>query len=358
MNTTTKQNSTQFTDTETFDPFDVDARFEIEARSTKSAVFYLNKFASEYEGEVKAFINAQRQHKTLFTLPFKQTSKGYEGQEYDFEFRPGELTVLGGSNGSGKSMLIGQIALHLINRGARPYIASFEMSPVRTLVRLCRQAMCTRIHSSVSADVAKRFLANVSENLVIFSQEQATNIHQLMEFLQSAVSDYGCNILFIDSLMMCVSNDMDKIETDALMQELVQFCREKNVHIVLVAHFRKLGGSADKPKYSVYDEADKDNIKGASGITNLAFNVITLAKNRKKAKDKAAMNEFDDSQPDHVLNICKQRNGSYEGYVNLWFDSISLNFCTSWERDASQYQHYLEGPDFHPTTISEEEKEF
>ena len=56
-----------------------------------------------------------------------------------FEFRPAEVTVFAGTNGSGKSMLTGMIALSLIAQGQRVVIASFEMKPLRTLQRMVRR---------------------------------------------------------------------------------------------------------------------------------------------------------------------------------------------------------------------------
>ena len=261
----------------------MDARFEIEARSTKSAVFYLNKFASEYEGEVKAFINAQRQHKTLFTLPFKQTSKGYEGQEYDFEFRPGELTVLAGENGSGKSLILGQIGLHLLSHGASLYVASFEMAPVRTIERMITQVVCSRDKRVIEESDIELFFNEYATRLHICDLQRKVTPDELLRLLDTAVRYYRSDVLFVDSLMMCVRDDMDKQETDYVMTQLVEFARVNKVHIVVVAHCRKRNDSGSK-LYNVFDAASKDSIKGSSNITNIACNVFVLARDYSKVQ--------------------------------------------------------------------------
>lgn len=115
------------------------------------------------------------------------------------------------------------------------------------------------------------------------------------------------------------------------MTKLVEFARTNNVHIVVVAHCRKRGDAGSKT-YSVFDSASKDSIKGSSNITNIAFNVFVLARDFSKVQKKAEGKDVDDTKPDFVLNLCKQRNGAWEGFIKLWRDNASLNFCTSWTR--------------------------
>ena len=55
------------------------------------------------------------------------------------QFRPGEVTLWGGANGQGKSLVTGQVALGLCAQGLRVCVASFEMKPIKTLERMGRQ---------------------------------------------------------------------------------------------------------------------------------------------------------------------------------------------------------------------------
>ena len=65
-------------------------------------------------------------------MPWRKTHKL-------MQFRPGEVTVWGGANGSGKSLVTGQIALSLCTQGEKVCIASFEMKPLKSLERMGRQ---------------------------------------------------------------------------------------------------------------------------------------------------------------------------------------------------------------------------
>ena len=54
--------------------------------------------------------------------------------------RSGELTIWPGMSGHGKSMMVGQVALHLMEQGEKVCLASMEMKPTSTMQRMCRQA--------------------------------------------------------------------------------------------------------------------------------------------------------------------------------------------------------------------------
>lgn len=116
---------------------------DYESRAYKSPEFFINKDVLEFKNDFQNYLDAKKTHVAKFTLPFTQTNEGCIGRPIDFEFRPGELTVLAGENGSGKSLLLGQIGLHLISCGASLYIASFEMAPVRTIERMLMQTVCS-----------------------------------------------------------------------------------------------------------------------------------------------------------------------------------------------------------------------
>ena len=66
--------------------------------------------------------------------------------------RRGELSIWPGMSGHGKSMLIGQVALHLMTQGEMICIASMEMKPTSTMHRMARQAFASS--QPLSRDIA------------------------------------------------------------------------------------------------------------------------------------------------------------------------------------------------------------
>lgn len=136
---------------------------DYESRAYKSPEFFINKDVLEFKNDFQNYLEAKKTHVSQFTLPFTQTNEGCVGRPIDFEFRPGELTVLAGENGSGKSLLLGQIGLHLISCGASLYIASFEMAPVRTIERMLMQTVCSQNKRKIEAPDVDLFFDNLPQ---------------------------------------------------------------------------------------------------------------------------------------------------------------------------------------------------
>lgn len=291
--------------------------------------FYVNKGIVEFQNDFQNYLEEKKRHVAKYTLPFTQTLPKFFGKPIGFEFRAGELTVFAGENGSGKSMLLGQIGLHLVSRGATLYIASLEMSPMRTIDRMMTQTFCSESKRVLEAEDVNMFFERFKKHITIADLQTKITPDQLLRLLDAAVHYSGADVLIVDSLLMCVRDDMDKHETDYLMGRLVEFAKLNRVHVIVVAHCRK---SLDSSNYSVFTAASKDSIKGSSNITNVAFNVFVLACDKSKTKKLAEGKPADDSKPDFVLNLCKQRNGPFEGYICLWRDNASLNFCVSSDR--------------------------
>lgn len=290
--------------------------------------FYVTKDIREFRNDFQVYLDEKKHHVAKYVLPFKQTALNGTEKTIDFEFRAGELTVLAGENGSGKSLILGQIGLHLLAAGASLYIASFEMAPVRTIERMLTQAVCSRDKRQIEASDIDMFFNEYASRLHICDLQRKVEPDELIRLLEAAVKYYRSDVLFVDSLMMCVNDDLDKQETDYVMSRLVEFANVNKVHIVVVAHCRKRSDSNSK-SFNVFDAASKESIKGSSNITNIACNVFVLARDYSKVQKRAEGKDVDDSKPDFVLNLCKQRHGGYEGFIKLWRDNASLNFCTS-----------------------------
>ena len=94
-----------------------------------------------------------------------------------FEFRPAEVTVFAGTNGSGKSMLTGMIALNLIAQDQRVVIASFEMKPLRTLQRMVRQ--WSRRRDPILADY-EAFKEWVGDKMWFYDQQGTVSPGQVL----------------------------------------------------------------------------------------------------------------------------------------------------------------------------------
>lgn len=239
-------------------------------------------------------------------------------------FRDGEITIWGGINGHGKSLITGQLALQLADAGQKSCIMSLEMDPKRTLFRMCRQWLG---HYPKTYDEVRRFLARYNESLLIFDYVGALDQKIIFGAITVAAQQHFCRHIFIDNLMRCVAGEDDYNAQKDFVQELCSIARRLGVHIHLVHHVRK-GKSED-------DEVGKFSFKGSGSIIDQADNLILIQRNRAKERKREdeILTPVDDRQEgDSVMRIVKQRNGDFEGNRLLWFKPEAAAFCDNPDR--------------------------
>lgn len=237
-------------------------------------------------------------------------------------FRPGEVTVWAGYNGHRKSMLTGQVALDLMRCGERVLMASFEMDPADTLARQARQWAA---QARPSVDVLRRFSDWTDGKLWIFDHIGRIKPDVCMAVVRYFAQELRGTHVFIDSMMMVCESEESLDEQKQFMTDVVRSAQELGIHVHLVAHCRKPQGDGEKRSPTKYD------LRGSAAISDQAHNVVTVWANKEKAETLQRLPNDDDAlnSPDALVSVEKQRNGSFEGKVRMWFDPSSLRFCDS-----------------------------
>lgn len=251
------------------------------------------------------------------TMPWPKTHQG-------FGFRAGEVTLYAGGNGGGKSMVTGQIALHLIKQGQRVMIASFEMKPKRTLTRMLRQFAGENIYKPMYVNKQQHLmelvtrLQNFAHNkLWLYDQQGTVTSQQVIAVSRYSAVEMGVQHIFIDSLMKCVSGEDDYNAQKMFVDELTALARDHNVHVHLIHHIRKLASEEIQP--------NKNDIKGSGAISDQVDNVLMVWRNKKK-EHQAQTGSVDPLIPDAMLMCEKQRNGESEDWYSLWYHKDSQQF--------------------------------
>ena len=242
-----------------------------------------------------------------------------------FELRPGELTLLAGANGSGKSMLAGQVVAWAMSSGMRSFIASFEMRPIETARRMITQCA----GGDWDEDYARWWAAQVDDLIWTWDIMDVVKAATVLERVEAVTEHLSANIVVIDSLLKCGlpqdSGNGYQAQAD-FVDRLQHASKHLNVHIILVVHMRKPSPGQASTKY---------DIRGASQISDLADNVLLLKVNEKKREVQRLLEigqEIDRDEeryltkPDAVLEVAKQRHGAWEGLLSLDFDPGSLLF--------------------------------
>lgn len=259
--------------------------------------------------------------KTIDILAGRNTAKGlplpWSKAVDKFSFRPGELTVWTGFKGHGKSMLLSQVLLHAMTRGERVFILSPEFRPEGILARKVRQAAS---NAQPPEAFARRFFQWASNGrLWLFDHQGSLNPDTVTGVIRYAIDQHAATHVLVDSLMKCGIAPDDYNRQKRLVDDLQTIAHQTGVHLHLVAHARK-GESDEKP-------ARLHDVKGTSELCDMAENVLSVWKNKKKLDAQSNGNRKHDDEPDALLTIDSQRNGDgWTGSIRLWFHLASFQF--------------------------------
>jgi twinkle protein len=233
-----------------------------------------------------------------------------------FAFRPGEVTLWAGINGHGKSMMLSQAAISLMSQDHRVCIASFEMKPVVQLDRMMRQMSGGDSPTEEWVECCMQWLDG---RLWFYDQQGTVDTQSVYAVCRYAADRLKVRHVVIDSLMKCVRGEDDFNGQKNLVDELTAIARDTGLHIHLVHHVRK-GSDENSPP-------GKFDAKGSGSITDQVDNMLIVWRNKGKEAKERAGKDVEDSEPDAMLLCEKQRNGEWEGRVNLWFHKGAQQYC-------------------------------
>jgi len=247
------------------------------------------------------------------------------------QFRPGEVTIWGGANGQGKSLVTGQVALSLCSQSQKVCIASFEMKPMKTLERMGRQWSgenpdhpAFRGHEEAQKrmiDLYEQFRDWTTGRLWLYDQQGTVTAAQVCAVVRYCAKEKGITHFFVDSLMKCVADEDDYNGQKRLVDELTAIARDYGIHIHLVHHIKKPANEDHKPT--------KYDYKGSGAITDQVDNVISVWRNKVKEKAREDGKQVSEGEPDALLICDKQRHGEWEGKIGLWFHKDSMQYVAA-----------------------------
>lgn len=244
------------------------------------------------------------------TLPWARTHD-------QIRLRAGEVTIWNGISGHGKSLLLNQVCAGLMEQGERICIASMEMSPVATLVRLCRQVGGVNRPTEELIRAISRW---TDGKLWIYDQQGMVAPDRMIAIARYTADKLKITHVVIDSLMKCGLSPDDYAGQRRFVDALCAHARDTGQHIHLVTHARKGSSEAGIP--------DKFDVAGSSDITNQADNVLTVWRNKPKEEAIRENRCEDETAPDCLLICSKQRHGEWEGRIGLYFEPASLQYVT------------------------------
>lgn len=229
-----------------------------------------------------------------------------------FRFRGSEVTMWQGYNGHGKSMVLGYISLGLIAQHQPVCIASFEMRPQSTIMRMLKQATGAE-HPTPFA--YQQFVNFCQDKFWIYDKQGMSSPEILYGVMYYAAEKLGVKHFVIDSLMRVIGGEEDYDGQKNFVSRLCDIALETNLHIHLVHHNRK----GDESKM-----AGRYGAKGSGSLSDNVHNTFEVWKDRRENKPEEA--------PDVILNCDKHREGDWQGNIGLWFIPGCLQYSGTSDR--------------------------
>jgi len=254
----------------------------------------------------------------------------------------GQLIVLTGERGKGKSTLASQFIIEAIDQGRTCMAYSGEIPD------WCFQNWFDRQCAGRRHMNARRQPNGFTDWLV--DAESVLKIHEwyrgkcylyddsvlngeaeheaLPDAVRKAITQYGCSVILLDNLMTAMKDDTASDfyrQQSVFVRELADIARHYEVLIFLVAHPRKTNAA----------DFRNDDVSGSGNITNLAHMVLNYGDTR------------DENDPgDRVLKVTKNRmTGTLiQNGFPLWFQESSkrisevegeFDWKYSWEMDST-----------------------
>lgn len=261
------------------------------------------------------------------------------------KIRLGQLVILTGRRGDGKSTLGSMIAVNALNQGFKTFFYSGELTDYLFRNWIDRQIAGKMISLTDEKDKETELLldqfygdkAFIYDNSFLEDRDEDEQT-ALLDAMEVAIVQYGCQFLVVDNLMSALTAgpqaDIYRAQSD-FVGKLVRLSKKYNIIILLIAHPRKQNGTLGN-----------DDISGSADITNKADIVLSYGRIEKKRGEEDAP---DDMRALHVLKNRLNGKLTKDGGIQLVFHEKSKRIAES----TSEFfdMHYL------PITLTEEEVE-
>lgn len=187
-----------------------------------------------------------------------------------------EITILSGSNASGKSSWLNSLLLNIVQQHYKIALWSGELRAdiLKTWIQMVaagkENLMPSKINEGkyyVPNAVAERIDQWLDGNFFIYNNEYGTKweqiFHDMNELLKVGVKVFALDNLFTLDIDL-FDGDKNNKQKELILQ-IKDFAKKNQVHIILVAHPRK-----------VMTFLRKNDISGTSDVTNAADNVFIM----------------------------------------------------------------------------------
>jgi predicted ATP-dependent serine protease len=244
----------------------------------------------------------------------------------------GEVTIVSGTNGSGKSNILNQLCIEFAHQGLRTMLFSGEM-PDYSVQNMFYNQMAGKYNLTKHKEFDLYYLNNeklkneidlyLDSKVALYDNDNGAKVQDILDGIRRVVVGSKVDVIILDNLM---TMDLNKYQGDKydrqkeFILELTTLAKQLKVHILVVMHPRKVTGMLRK-----------EDISGSADLSNAVDNVIIIHrvnndfKARFKEMFKGTHNDL--LEADTLLEVCKSRTSGIQDYfVSLYFTLESKTF--------------------------------
>lgn len=276
----------------------------------------------------------------------------------------GELSILSGLNASGKTSWLNCISLNVVQKGYKAAIWSGEMQDWR-FQNWMNQMAAGKNNVVKKAgfdnfyytpkDVCDKIDSWLDGKLFLYNNSYGSKWEQLFNDVKEIVDKEGVQLVILDNLATLCIDGYDSgtyANQTRFIIDLKEYAKQKNIHVILVAHPRKQN-----------DFLRKEGISGTADLTNIADNVFLLHRVGNDFEKRAG--EFFGKDKvmqylgfSNIVEVAKNRQmGIVDHLVGMYYETesrrlkndIAEHIVYGWQDDEPIQQHTEYEPQQHIT---------
>jgi len=192
-------------------------------------------------------------------------------------FRVGQLIVLTGRRGEGKSTLGSMIGVEALKQDFPSFFYSGELMDFYFRNWMDRQILGKEMSATDTTEEDRLFLNQFYADKAYIYDNQIVDIGETEDIprtIEKAIAQQGCSFIMVDNLMTALdpeSEDLYRAQSK-FVGELASLAKKYSVIILLIAHPRKTSSNLSN-----------DDISGSADITNKADIVLTYGRDQDSA---------------------------------------------------------------------------